>query len=84
MSFYRRQELDEVLELIPGTVEFRLRMMEEAGNKRFQSPECPVNSIISFEKFSFNFFILVGLYEPLQSWGYNFHMCQWPFYLWRL
>ena len=39
---YRRKELDEILELIPGTTEYKVRMIEEAANKKSQTPECPV------------------------------------------
>ena len=37
---------DEVLELIPGTTEYRLRMHEQFGCNRVKVPECPVRTYI--------------------------------------
>ena len=42
----REKELKEILELIPGTVEFRMRQLEESARNVSldqKIPECPVN-----------------------------------------
>ena len=48
IHYCREKELKEILDLIPGTMEFRMRKLEESECARNFSldqkiPECPVN-----------------------------------------
>ena len=44
---YREKELKEILDLIPNTIELRMRRLEEAAENvsldHIKIPECPVN-----------------------------------------
>ena len=43
---FREKELKEILDLIPGTVEFRMKQLEDSARNvslDHKIPECPVN-----------------------------------------
>ena len=47
--YCREKELKEILDLIPGTVEFRIRQIEESARTLSldqKIPECPVSELI--------------------------------------
>ena len=47
--FSREKELKEILDLIPGTIEFRMRQLEESARNvslNQKIPECPVKYFI--------------------------------------
>ena len=46
MVYYSSKKLKKFLDYIPGTTEYRLRIMEE--EKEFSIPECPVTKLTIF------------------------------------
>ena len=63
ISHYRKKELNEILDLIPGTTEFRMRQLEESARNVSlvqKIPECPVSKL-QFYFLKLKFIITEGL-----------------------
>ena len=44
--YFRSRELQDILEILPGTAEYRLKQLEDTLSKKFRLPECPVSNLL--------------------------------------
>ena len=73
---FRNKDLQEILEILPGTTEYKLKELQEAMSRHMKIPECPVKSFNNI--WIFVTLSTLDMSELLQNQWKNLPMQQWP------